>query len=288
MAAPHHHTFSAIAQTGFAKGASYDQHRPSYPPEAVESILQAAHVAGQPQATIVDLAAGTGKFTVLLDARDEQFEVLAVEPHEGMRKELERKELRKVTVKDGLSTSIPAADESVDAVVVAQAFHWFANEESLKEIHRILKPSGTLAMVWNVEDYNAPQADSPTTSWEGKVKALTWTFDDGQMRYRHGRWREVFDRQLKATPLTISAANPLFSLPLGEDQQDWTVWLTKEALWQRYRTLSQIAILEGEELEKAHATFTDAVTSADVETNDKGEIAVHGSTRWAWTGKVPV
>lgn len=108
------------AQSGFSKSSLYDQHRPSYPANAVDMLLDAVRVAGIPGASIVDLGAGTGKFTELLAKRHERYDILAIEPHEQMRKELERKALDNVTVKDGLSTSIPVADETVDAVIAAQ------------------------------------------------------------------------------------------------------------------------------------------------------------------------
>ncbi len=88
-----------------------------------------------------------------------------------------------------------------------------------------------------------------SSSWEEKVHKLVWTFDDDNPRYRHGKWRAVFDNQLKSSPLTIQTADPLFSLPLGEAKIGFTKWLSKEAIWDRIRTLSQIAVLEGEELE---------------------------------------
>ena len=63
---------------------------------------------------------GTGKFTELLAKRNESYKIIAVEPHADMRKVLEDKYLSGVEVKDGLSTSIPLPDESVDAVIIAQ------------------------------------------------------------------------------------------------------------------------------------------------------------------------
>ena len=71
-------------------------------------------------AKILDLAAGTGKFTELLANREEEFEIVAVEPHEGMRKELERKRLNGVKVMDGNATGMPVGTWEVDAAVVAQ------------------------------------------------------------------------------------------------------------------------------------------------------------------------
>lgn len=111
---------NAHAQTGFAKSAAYDQHRPSYPAASVQELLEQCRVAGKQGAKIVDLAAGTGKFTELLVAREEGFEVLAIEPHEGMREVLEGKKLPRTTVLDGKGDSMPIADASVDAVIVAQ------------------------------------------------------------------------------------------------------------------------------------------------------------------------
>ncbi|KAK5015622.1 hypothetical protein LTR16_003568 [Cryomyces antarcticus] len=113
-------TIPSQALSGFADGASYDQHRPSFPAESVNNLLDKVGIAGVEGARVLDLAAGTGKFTELLAKREEGYEVLAVEPHEGMRRVLEEKRLENVLVEDGLSTSIPLGDESVDAVIAAQ------------------------------------------------------------------------------------------------------------------------------------------------------------------------
>src|SRR5215510_14639686 len=54
--------------------------------------------------------------------------------------------------KQGSAERIPLADASVDAVVCAQSFHWFANVNALSEIRRILKTGGVLGLIWNVRD----------------------------------------------------------------------------------------------------------------------------------------
>lgn len=108
------------AQIGFAKSAAYDQHRPSYPPASVQELLTQVRVAGKKGAKIVDLAAGTGKFTEALAARDEQYETIAIEPHDGMCRVLAGKNLPRVTVKPGKADSMPLEDSSVDAVTIAQ------------------------------------------------------------------------------------------------------------------------------------------------------------------------
>lgn len=109
-----------VANRGFAAALSYDQYRPSYPAEAVEQLLAHLQVKGLRGARILDLAAGTGKFTELLAKREENFVTIAVEPHEEMRGELEKKSLKSVTVLEGDAVKIPLEAQSVDAVIVAQ------------------------------------------------------------------------------------------------------------------------------------------------------------------------
>lgn len=113
---------NARAQKGFAKSHAYDQHRPSYSASSVQFLLEQTRVSGRKHARVVDLAAGTGKFTELLAGREEEeFEILAVEPHEQMREVLASKQLKGVTVMEGMAHDMSGIeDESVDAVFAAQ------------------------------------------------------------------------------------------------------------------------------------------------------------------------
>lgn len=114
------------------------------------------------------------------------------------------------------------------------------------------------------------------------------SFDDNQPRFRHEKWRSVFDSQLSSNPLSItSSAEPLFALPLAENTEKWSVWLSEEALWDRLSTLSQIAVLEGEERQKVKKVLEDALKEDDVQRNEKGEVELHGMTVAAWTTKIP-
>jgi hypothetical protein len=87
------------------------------------------------------------------------------------------------------------------------------------------------------------------TEWEFQIRDLTWTLDDDLPRYRHEKWRHCFDDQLASTPLSLTSVDPLFSMPLGENSVKFETWLRRDDLWKRYRTLSQIAVLEGRKLE---------------------------------------
>jgi SAM-dependent methyltransferase len=56
----------------------------------------------------------------------------------------------------GTAERIPLSDRYVDAVTVASAFHWFKADDALREIHRVLKPGGGIALVWNARDERHP------------------------------------------------------------------------------------------------------------------------------------
>jgi hypothetical protein len=184
----------------------------------------------------------------------------------------------------------------------------FATEESLKEIYRVLRPGAVFGMIWNIEDCvtpenvgrcplvnimtdNAPKAWVCSTKWEQLLKDIILGLSDGHPRFRHLKWREVFERQPDTTPLqtpqeTSSHHLRRFSLPLGKESVRWTVWLTEEAVWNRYSTLSQIANLKGEEAVKIRNDVFAVFGGADVERNERGEVALHGVTYFAWTLRV--
>ena len=129
--------------------------RPGYPDAAVDLLVPGtAH-------DVLDLAAGTGKLTQSLVARG--LRVVAVEPAPGMREQLVAR-LPQVEVLDGTAESIPLPDASVDAVTVAQAWHWFDEPAAAAEVARVLRPGGTLGVVWNDRDEDVP--------WVGAYGAL--------------------------------------------------------------------------------------------------------------------
>jgi len=139
------------ATRGFAAADVYERGRPDYPAAAVARIVDALGLG--PGRTVLDLAAGTGKLTRLLVPSGA--DVVAVEPLPEMRAELERR-VPGVAILAGTAEQIPLPDASVDAVTVGQAFHWFDEEGALREIHRVLRPGGGLALIWNARDERHP------------------------------------------------------------------------------------------------------------------------------------
>jgi SAM-dependent methyltransferase len=132
-------SFGAVAD-------AYERGRPSYPAEAVGWLIPAG------AANVLDLGAGTGKLTRQLTGRG--LDVIAVEPSEGMRDKL-RQAVPGVRALEGSAERIPLPDNSVDAVLVAQAWHWVDPARAVPEVARVLRPGGQLGMLWNIRDERA-------------------------------------------------------------------------------------------------------------------------------------
>jgi SAM-dependent methyltransferase len=124
----------------------YERGRPPYPDAALDWLLP----DGAPR--VLDLGAGTGKLTRQIHARG--LPVTAVDPSDGMLAEL-RRILPGVPAHLGTAERIPLPDGSVDAVVVAQAWHWVDPEQAPAEIARVLSPAGRLGLIWNLRDERA-------------------------------------------------------------------------------------------------------------------------------------
>jgi SAM-dependent methyltransferase len=123
----------------------YERGRPGYPREAVDWLLERA---GRPH-DVVDVGAGTGKFTTSLVAHG--LEVTAVEPDPQMLRLLAVNH-PSVAALQGTAEAIPLEDASADLVVFAQSWHWVAVPRACTEVARVLRPGGALGLVWNIRD----------------------------------------------------------------------------------------------------------------------------------------
>jgi len=159
-----------VAQRGFgAEALAYDQARPSYPPDSVAWLTENLGIG--PDRVVVDLAAGTGKLTALIGGAGA--DLVAVEPVAGMR-ELFGQRLPGVPLVAGAAETMPFADACVDAVVVAQAFHWFDARRALAELARVVRAGGRLGLIWNARDRSVGWVDQIWSVMDRVEKHAPW------------------------------------------------------------------------------------------------------------------
>jgi SAM-dependent methyltransferase len=183
-----------LAKSFLEAGEDYDRFRPGFPDAAADAILDG------PVRVALDLGAGTGKFTERLIDRASR--VIAVEPSERMLAVL-RAKLPAVEALTGTAETIPVADATVDAVTVAQAFHWFDREPACAEIRRVLVPGGVLGLLWNHSDASCAWDRACTrVAHPGLSDGLTVSPDavellpgfDDEARFLQIPWRERISR----------------------------------------------------------------------------------------------
>lgn len=172
--------------------AAYERGRPSYPPEAIDWLLP----AGARQ--VLDLGAGTGKLTTRLVERG--LDVVAVDPIPEMLEVL-RNALPKTRALLGTAEGIPLPDNSVDAVLIAQAWHWVDPTLAIPEVARVLRPGGRLGLVWNIRDERL--------GWVRELGRIIGSDDEG-------------DRLDVTLPAPFTA--------LERHRVEWTNYLTPQAL----------------------------------------------------------
>jgi ubiquinone/menaquinone biosynthesis C-methylase UbiE len=212
------------AQEGFARAAhEYVRGRPGYPAEALEYLAERLDLG--PGRSVIDLAAGTGALTRPLLAL--RCDVVAVEPVAEMRAHLPAG----ARALDGTAERIPLPGVVADAVTVAQAFHWFDGDAALAEIHRVLRPDGVLALIWNRRVLEDPVNAS--------IEKLVAPYRGGTPSHRDD-WRAAFQRTTLFGPLKgCRFAN--------EHIQD------ADGLADRVASISFIASLPADELERVVA-----------------------------------
>jgi SAM-dependent methyltransferase len=158
---------------------AYERGRPEYPPAAIGAL--AAELGLAPHARVLDLAAGTGKLTRALIAAG--LDVVAVEPQAPLREALAASVGRE-RVLEGLAEQIPLAEDSVDAVTVADAFHWFEHAAALAEIARVLRPGGGLAVLRTLTDWTG-------ASWADDLGRIVSELRPEHPQFDGPRWPEV-------------------------------------------------------------------------------------------------
>jgi SAM-dependent methyltransferase len=151
--------------TGLAE--LYARCRPSYPAAAVDHVISRCGLGSG--SLLVDVGCGTGISSRQLAARG--VPVLGIEPNADMRAQAEAEPpppgCPAPRYADGRAEATGLPDGVADAVLAAQAFHWFDTEAALREFHRILRRDGWVALVWNERD----ESDPFTAAFGGVIRS---------------------------------------------------------------------------------------------------------------------
>lgn len=214
---------------------AYESGRPEYAPAVVGAI--AAELRIPAAAPVLDLAAGTGKLTRALLGVG--LDVVAVEPQAPLR-EILAGSVGGERVREGLAEAIPLPDESVFAVTVADAFHWFDHTAALAEIRRVLRPGGGLAVLSAVPDLGG-------ASWAHEVGTLMAGLRPEHPQFDGPPWQDAVRAAAGWTaPREIRVTAPQ---PIGPEQivdyfasVSWVAALPDD---RRTETLAQIGAIVG-------------------------------------------
>ena len=239
--------------------AAYERGRPGYPAEAVDELVRVLRIG--PGATVLDLAAGSGKLTRQLVPAGAT--LLAVEPSAAMRGRLAGA-ADGVPVLAGTAEAIPVADGSVDAIAVGQAFHWFDGPRAVAELHRVLRPGGRVGLLWNVRDESVP--------WMAAVTAILDRHAGDAPRYRDGRWRAAFDAADGFAPLRVRRFRHRHELE-------------RAALGDRFASISFVAALPDATRSQVLAEI-EAVAAAEPSLAGPGPVPVPYRTDLFWTERL--
>jgi SAM-dependent methyltransferase len=222
-----------LAQRFAAVAPEYERGRPEYPRAAIGAL--AAELGLAPGATVLDLAAGTGKFSRALLAAG--FDLVAVEPLAELRALL-RERVDSERVREGTAEEIPLPDASVDAVAVADAFHWFDQARALAEIRRVLRPGGGLAVVGMVPDWTG-------ASWAHELGSLVTELRPEHPHFDGPPWQDAVrasgawsePREIRVTSVEPASPERIFN-HLGS--MSWVAAMPKD---QRAATMTRIRSL---------------------------------------------
>ena len=235
------------AARGFARAPeAYERGRPTYPAAALQRLARELRL--KRGRVVLDLAAGTGKLTALLV--ETGADVLAVEPVAEMRRALARR-VPGVPVYGSTAESTELAAQSVDAVTVAQAFHWFRGDQALAEIHRVLRPGGRLGLLWNFRDESVP--------WVAELTRIIEPHRGAAPRAVSRAWREAFERTMLFEPLETATFRHVHEL-------------TAEGLLARIASVSFIAALPDPRRAQVLAEVQELVDTATVELPYRTEV----------------
>lgn len=237
----------------------YESGRPGYTSDSVFALCD--HLKISPSSQIVELGAGTGKFTrVLLEKYPN---VIAIEPVPAMLEQL-KAILPNTRAILGTGEVIPLPAHSCDFILIANAFHWFATEKALQEFVRVLKPNGGLGLIWNLDGVFTSNWGKTIDSWLDEIEGDT-------PQYKTGQWRHVLEN------------SSLFSA-LCEETFSSSRTTNRDEVIQRVMSISFVAALE-ESKRRSLQSKIEHQLATHAETRDQKELKVSFDTKIYWCFK---
>jgi SAM-dependent methyltransferase len=207
-----------VAAAGFSDAADYEAARPSYPPDAVAWLVENLRI--EPGRRVVDLAAGTGKLTRLIAPAGS--DLVAAEPVAGMRDTF-RAAVPGIPIIATTAEQLAFRDASIDAVTVAQAFHWFDHDKTIADLARVLRPGGRVGLVWNARDRSVEWVDLVWGIMDRVEKKAPWR--------NHDEWSD-------SAYADLPGFGELHTARFRHEQA-----ITPEAMVQRVASVSHVAVL---------------------------------------------
>lgn len=198
----------------------YEKGRPEYSRESVEYLLEKLGVLDNDSSkplTILEIGTGTGKFTrVLMDVLKPRSNVRII-PSDAQASMCEKfkKIVPNVEISHFKAEDIKLPDASVDVVIIAQSFHWFANAKAVSEIHRVLVPKGTFGMIWNSRNYGE-------VDWVAKLQAIIEPYcqRDNTPNNLDNTWKAPINDSKLFTPLEGNEDLRLYHEGSADDMLD--------------------------------------------------------------------
>lgn len=252
MTAPDPEALARRARSFGAVAEDYERWRPAYPEDAVAWLVPPG------AREVADVGAGTGKLTGLLLARG--LRVTAVEPDAAMLAVLARVHPA-ADARQARADALPLGDDTVDAVLVGQAWHWFPHAQAAAEIRRVLRPGGRLGLIWN--------QTAPGEPWQEEVERLN-----------AGARGTVLEPLTEVPPVVEVEGLP--SAQLEAALFPWIEQLTPDQVRARMATYSHIALLDPAEREGLLDRIADVVAE-EAARRDTPEVpfrAVAYCVRW--------
>ncbi len=228
-------TLHPLAEQFAGVADAYERGRPGYAAAVVGAL--AAELGLERGAAVLDLGAGTGKLTRALVAGG--LSVTALEPHASLR-ELLVEHAPGARVLAGVAEEIPLEERSLDAVTVADAFHWFDQPLALAEIARVLRPGGGLAILASAPDWSG-------ASWAHEVGSLLSARRPAHPHFDGPPWQEAVRAAggwSQPREIRVTSSQP------ARDEQlaDWLTsmsWVAAMPEPERAQLLSEVAALVG-------------------------------------------